>query len=160
MIELLDFLTIHEFRCYIVSGGGRDFMRTISEECYGIPPEQVIGSAVTLGYREVDGVPHLVHSPKLDLFDDGPAKPIAIWNQIGRRPVIAAGNANGEIPMLAFAGGAHRPALRLLVLHDDAEREFAYTAGAEAALARADTEKWTVVKIKHDWATVFAPAVA
>ena len=98
----------------------------------------------------------MVYAAAPDVFDDGPAKPIRIWSRIGRRPLIAGGNSNGDIPMLAFAGTAARPGLRLLVLHDDAEREFDYVKGAETALERARAEGWTVVSIKHDWDTVFA----
>ena len=90
-----------------------------------------------------------------DVFDDGPVKPVRIWSRIGRRPIMAGGNSNGDIPMLRYAGGRARPALRLLVLHDDPEREFDYTAGAESSLEQARSEGWTVVSIKNDWATVF-----
>ena len=89
------------------------------------------------------------------MFDDGPTKPVRIWSRIGRRPILAAGNSNGDIPMLRYAGGPSRPALRLLLLHDDADREFEYTAGAEQSLEVADEEGWTVVSIKQDWAAVF-----
>jgi hypothetical protein len=157
MVELLRYLEANGFTCYIATGGGRDFVRTISQECYGIPPERVIGTTVALEYREVDGVGQIVHTSKLDVFDDGPAKPVRIWSRIGRRPILAGGNANGDLPMLQFAGGPSGPALRLLLLHDDAEREFDYTAGAEAALERARAQDWTVVSLKRDWATVFAP---
>jgi hypothetical protein len=92
----------------------------------------------------------------MDFFDDGPTKPVRIWSRIGRRPILACGNSNGDIQMLRFARAAERPALRLLVLHDDADREFDYTAGAEKALERADVAGWTVVSIKNDWAKVFA----
>jgi hypothetical protein len=91
-----------------------------------------------------------------DVFDDGPVKPLRIWSRIGRRPILAAGNSNGDIPMLRYAGGRERPALRLLVNHDDADREFEYTAGAETSLERAVAEGWTVVSVKRDWETVFA----
>ena len=155
MVELLQYLAAHQFTSFIASGGGRDFMRTISQECYGIPPERVIGSSVSLEFREVEGVAQIVHTAKPDLFDDGPEKPVRIWSRVGRRPILAGGNANGDIPMLAFAGSAGGPALRLLVLHDDAEREFDYTAGAEKALERASREGWTVVSVKNDWKTVF-----
>ena len=90
------------------------------------------------------------------MFDDGPVKPVRIWSRIGRRPVVAGGNSNGDVPMLRFAGGKGRPGLRLLVLHDDPEREFDYVKGAETALERARDEGWTVVSMKDDWATVFA----
>jgi hypothetical protein len=101
------------------------------------------------------GIVAVVRRPEADVLDDGPEKPVRIWARVGRRPLLAAGNANGDVEMLQFAGGAGRPALRLLVLHDDPEREFAYTAGAERALAAAGAAGWTVVSIKNDWATVF-----
>jgi hypothetical protein len=90
------------------------------------------------------------------VFDDGPVKPVRIWSRVGRRPIIAGGNSNGDIPMLRYAGGKDRPALRLLLLHDDAEREFDYVAGAEKSLEQAAADKWTVISIKNDWETVFA----
>ena len=93
-----------------------------------------------------------------DVFDDGPVKPVRIWSRIGRRPLAAAGNSNSDIEMLQFAGGRSRPALRLLVLHDDADREFDYVAGAERALEQAQAKGWTVVSVRNDWATVFADA--
>jgi phosphoserine phosphatase len=158
MVELLRYLEANGFTNYIASGGGRDFMRTISQECYGIPPERVIGSSVALEYREVGGAGQIVHTAKPDLFDDGPAKPVRIWSRTGRRPILAGGNSNGDVPMLEFAGGPSRPALRLLVLHDDAEREFDYVTGAEQALERAQDRGWTVVSVKQDWRAVFAPA--
>jgi hypothetical protein len=107
-------------------------------------------------YREDEHGGTLVYLDQPDVFDDGPTKPVRIWSRVGRRPIIAGGNSNGDIPMLRFAGGRSRPALRLLVLHDDPEREFEYTAGAESSLERADADGWTVVSIKRDWATVFA----
>ena len=94
------------------------------------------------------------------MFDDGPVKPVRIWSRIGQRPIVAGGNSNGDIPMLRYAGGKDRPALRLLLLHDDAEREFAYTAGAETSLELAAEKDWTVVSIKNDWSTVFAAETA
>ena len=91
------------------------------------------------------------------MFDDGMVKPVRIWSRVGQRPIVAGGNSNGDIPMLTFAGGS-LPALRLLVLHDDAEREFDYTTGSETALQRADVDDWTVISINNDWATVFPGA--
>jgi hypothetical protein len=126
-------------------------MRSISDDVFGIPPERVIGSTATLDYA--DGT--LTHKANLAFLDDGPEKPIQIWSRVGRRPLLAGGNSNGDIPMLAFAHHQDRPSLRLLVLHDDAEREFAYTSGAEKALERADASDWTVVSMKDDFATVF-----
>ena len=97
----------------------------------------------------------ITHKAEADYLDDGPQKPIRIWSRTGRRPLLAAGNSNGDIPMLEFTQHADKPSLRLLVLHDDAEREFDYTTGAEQALEQAGTDGWTVVSIKNDWATVF-----
>ena len=99
---------------------------------------------------------NVVYQAAMDVFDDGPIKPVRIWSRIGRRPLIAAGNSNGDIEMLQYAGARSRPALRLLIDHDDDQREFAYTAGAEKALEQAAAQGWTVVSVKDDWSTVFA----
>jgi phosphoglycolate phosphatase-like HAD superfamily hydrolase len=155
MVELLRYLDANGFASYIVSGGGRDFMRPISEDVYGVPRERVIGSAAVLAYTSDGRRGTITHTPKPEYLDDGPEKPIRIWSRTGRRPLLAGGNSNGDMAMLEFAEHADRPCLRLLVLHDDAEREFAYTSGAEQALERAGREGWTVVSIKNDWTTVF-----
>ncbi len=160
MVELLRYLEANGFTCYIASGGDRDFMRTVTEDIYGVPPERVIGTSSALRYRENDQGGDVVYRAHPDVFDDGPAKPVRIWSRIGRRPLIAVGNSNGDMPMLDYAGGSSRPALRLLVLHDDEAREFAYVAGAEQALERARSHGWTVVSIKNDWASVFAETMA
>jgi hypothetical protein len=131
-------------------------MRVITQELYGIPPERVVGSSFGLAYTDDEHGGSLEYLAEPDVFDDGPAKPVRIWSRIGRRPVVAGGNSNGDVPMLRFAGGKGRPALRLLVLHDDAEREFDYVKGAEKALDQAKTDGWTVVSVKDDWARVFA----
>jgi phosphoserine phosphatase len=155
MVELLGDLETNGFRNYIASGGGRDFMRPISQEVYGVPRQRVIGSSVSLAYQQDGGGGKIVRKAEADVLDDGPEKPVRIWSRVGRRPLLAAGNSNGDIPMLAFAEQPGRPGLRLLVLHDDPAREFDYTAGAEQALQLASTRGWTVVSIKDDWATVF-----
>jgi hypothetical protein len=160
MIELLGFLEANGFTNYIASGGDRDFMRPITEDVYRIPPERVIGSSNALRYLEDEHGGTVSYAAEPDVFDDGPVKPIRIWSRTGRRPIVAGGNSNGDIPMLRYAGGKDRAALRLLVLHDDAEREFAYTAGAEQSLDTAADRGWTVVSIKNDWKTVFADAPA
>ena len=139
MVELLGCLEANGFTNYIASGGGRDFMRPISQEVYGIPRQRVIGSSVSLAYQQDKGGGRIVRKPEADVLDDGPAKPVRIWSRVGRRPLLAAGNSNGDIPMLAFAEQPGRPGLRLLVLHDDPTREFDYTAGAEQALQMART---------------------
>jgi phosphoserine phosphatase len=155
MVELLGYLEANGFANYIASGGGRDFMRPVSQEVYGVPRERVIGSATALAWEPGEDGGRIVRKPELDVLDDGPAKPVRIWSRVGRRPILAAGNSNGDIPMLAFAGQPGRPSLRLLVLHDDAAREFDYTLGAERALQQAGDSGWTVVSIDRDWATVF-----
>jgi phosphoglycolate phosphatase-like HAD superfamily hydrolase len=155
MIELLRYLEANEFVTYIASGGDRDFMRPFASHLYGIPPERVIGSALGLGLGTAPGDTALLYKSKVEFFDDGPEKPVRIWSRIGRRPLIAGGNSNGDIPMLQFVRPGSPGTLRLLVLHDDEEREFAYTAGAEDALTRAQSEDWTTISIKNDWATVF-----
>lgn len=155
MVELLGYLEGNGFSNYIVSGGGRDFMRPISQEVYGIPRERVIGSSSTLDYTRDERGGTITHKAEADYLDDGPQKPIRIWSRTGRRPLFAAGNSNGDIPMLDFTQHPDKPSLRLLVLHDDADREFDYTSGAEQALEKADKSGWTVVSIKTDWARVF-----
>ena len=155
MVELLGYLEANGFSNYIASGGGRDFMRPISQEVYGVPRQRVIGSSTTLAWQPDEGGGRIVRKPELDVLDDGPAKPVRIWSRVGRRPLLAAGNSNGDLPMLAFAQQPGRPSLRLLVLHDDPEREFDYTTGAERALEEAEAQGWTVVSIKNDWVTVF-----
>ena len=155
MIELLDYLAAHGFSNYIASGGGRDFMRPISQDVYGIPRQRVIGSTAALAYRSDERGGTITHKAEADYLDDGPEKPIRIWSRTGRRPLLAAGNSNGDVPMLHFTQHPDKPSLRLLVLHDDDEREFAYTSGAEQALEQAASDGWTVISVKRDWATVF-----
>ncbi|MGN6484460.1 MAG: HAD family hydrolase [Thermomicrobiales bacterium] len=155
MTELIDYLAAHGFTVYITSGGDRDFMRGIARELYGIPPERVIGSSLKLEFREVEDRVEVLYKGEMDFLDDGVEKPIRIWSRIGRRPLFAAGNANGDIPMLRFANVPNRPSFRLLVHHDDAEREFAYDDGADAALQHAAKHAWTVVSMRDDWKTVF-----
>jgi phosphoglycolate phosphatase-like HAD superfamily hydrolase len=156
MIQLLGYLAANGFSNYIASGGGRDFMRPITQEIYGIPRDRVIGSSTQLAYAPDERGGTITHTAAPEYLDDGPQKPIRIWSRTGRRPLLAAGNSNGDIQMLDYTQHSDKPSLRLLVLHDDAEREFEYTTGAEAAIDRARTEGWTVVSVKNDWDTVFA----
>ena len=130
-------------------------MRPISQEVYGIPRDRVIGSATTLTYASNGRGGAITHNAEADYLDDGPQKPIRICSRTGRRPLVAAGNSNGDIQMLEFTEHADRPSLRLLILHDDPQREFDYTSGAEKALDQAHKTGWTVVSIKNDWSTVF-----
>ena len=155
MVELLGYLDANGFSNYIASGGGRDFMRPISQEVYGIPRDRVIGSATTFEYASNGNGGALTHGAGVDYLDDGPQKPIRIWGRTGRRPILAAGNSNGDIQMLEFTHHQDTPALRLLVLHDDDQREFDYVSGAEQALETADTNGWTVISMKNDWSTIF-----
>jgi hypothetical protein len=155
MVELLGHLAANGFTNYIASGGGRDFMRPISQEVYGIPRERVIGSSAALAYTSDGRGGTITHTAAPDYLDDGPQKPIRIWSRTGRRPLVSGGNSNGDLAMLEFTQHSDKPSLRLLVLHDDAEREFDYTAGAEHALERAEADGWTIVSIKNDWVTVF-----
>jgi len=146
MKELLDYLRANEFRVFICSGGGRDFVRVVSEDVYGIAREQVIGSSAPVELR--DGV--LVRTPGVEQpVDDGPGKPVHIWARTGRRPLLAGGNADGDIEMLGQARFA------LLVHHDDPEREFAYDEGAERALVCAKEDDWTVASMARDFAAIF-----
>ena len=155
MVELLGYLAEHGFSNYIASGGGRDFMRPISDETYGVPRESVIGSSSALAYTPDAHGGSITRKAAADYLDDGPEKPVHIWTRVGRRPLLAAGNSNGDIEMLDYSRHPDRPSLRLLVLHDDAEREFDYVGGAERALERARQDDWTVVSVRKDWRTVF-----
>jgi len=160
MVELLRYLKANGFTNYIASGGGRDFMRTITEELYGIAPEHVIGSSVALEYKVEDGIGNIYHAPAVDVFDDGPAKALRIWSRIGRRPIFAAGNANGDIQMLEFTAHPSRSSLCLVINHDDSDRDIAYTAGAEKLIDIANAKDWTIVSVKDDWRVVFGESVS
>jgi hypothetical protein len=159
MVDLLRYLEEYGFVNYIASGGDRDFMRTATAELFGIPAERVIGSTSALRYTEDDRCGSVAYLGEPDVFDDGPTKPVRIWSCIGRRPILAFGNSNGDVPMLQFAGGSKTRALRLLLLHDDKAREFDYTSGAEKALELARAKGWTVISMKNDWREVFAAAL-
>src|ERR1700744_1390306 len=148
MIELLRYLETRGFLTFIVSGGDRDFMRPAAERIYGIPRERVVGSGFGTDYQGG----RIVYTSKLDSFDDGPQKPLHIWARTGRRPAIAAGNSNGDLEMLRFAGGDGRPALRLVVRHDDRDREGDDRGGADQVLGAGFTQ----ISVRDDWATVFA----
>jgi len=149
MVELLRYLEANGFTCYIASGGERDFMRPMTVEYYGIPPERVVGSALGLQYTD-DGT--VRYGADLAFFDDGPEKPVRIWSRIGRRPLLACGNSNGDVQMLEYASG-----LKLLVHHDDdtGRGDAPYDKGAEQALSAASAKGFTLVSVKDDWATVF-----
>lgn len=155
MLELLAYMRERGFKTYIVTGGGIDFVRAISERLYGIPPEQVVGSSIVTQFEIRDGKPVLVRLPKLDFIDDKTGKPVGINKFIGRRPAAAFGNSDGDLQMLQWtaAGGGAR--LALLVHHTDADREYAYDKGAEQALEEAAKRGWTVVSMKRDWKVIY-----
>ena len=159
MVELLGYLAANGFSNHIVSGSGADFIRPVTGELFGISRERVIGSSTVLEFTSSDKGGTITRKAQLGFLDDGPQKPIQIWNRAGRRPLVAGGNSNGDLPMLEFTQHQDKPSLRLLLLHDDPEREFAYTSGAEEALARAHVSGWTVVSMKDDFATLFSPPV-
>ncbi|MRG59635.1 haloacid dehalogenase-like hydrolase [Agromyces sp. CFH 90414] len=158
MVELLRYLEAHGFTVYIVSGGERDFMRPMTQEYYGIPPERVVGSALGLAYDE--DTHEVRYAAGLDFFDDGPEKPVRIWSRIGRRPLIAGGNSNGDMAMLDFTRKGD--GLALLVHHDDesGRGDAPYDKGAEKALAEASDRGYTVVSVGRDWSTVFVDSAA
>ena len=160
MLELLAYLRANGFKTYIVSGGGVEFMRPWTERVYGVPPEQVIGSSIVTEYQVVDKKPVLMRLPKLDFLDDKAGKPVGIQKFIGRRPVLAFGNSDGDDEMLQWtqAGGGTR--FMGLVHHTDAEREYAYDRKSafgklDKALDDAKKQGWVVVDMKTDWKTIF-----
>jgi phosphoglycolate phosphatase-like HAD superfamily hydrolase len=161
MLELLACLRANGFKTFIVSGGGVEFMRVFAEETYGIPPEQVVGSSGVTKYELRDGEPVLVKEPKVLLIDDGAGKPMGINTFIGRRPLMAFGNSDGDYEMLRYTTAGGGPRFGLIVHHDDAEREYAYDRDSHVgklakALDEAPQRGWTVVSMKRDWKTVFA----
>jgi len=160
MLELLDYLRANGFKTFIVSGGGIDFMRPWAEKAYGIPPEQVIGSSIKTKYEVRDGQPVIVRLPELDFIDDKDGKPIGIQQHIGRRPIAAFGNSDGDFQMLEWTTAGKGPRFGLLVHHDDATREWAYDR--ESHMGRLDRgldegpkRGWTTVSMQDDWRTVF-----
>jgi phosphoserine phosphatase len=161
MLELLAYLRANDFKTFIVTGGGADFVRVFSEDCYGVPPEQVLGSAneLTLETRD-DGKAVLVKGPKVTSALDGPGKPFAIRNQIGRRPLIAFGNSDGDLAMLQYTATGDGARFAGVVHHTDDAREAAYdrvskVGRLDKALDEATAEHWTVVDMKNDWKTIF-----
>jgi hypothetical protein len=160
MLELLAYLRANGFKTFIVSGGGIEFMRPWSERVYGIPPEQVIGSSIKVKFEMQGGKPVLVRQPELDFFDDKEGKPVAIHQQIGRRPIAAFGNSDGDLQMLQWTTAVQGPRFALYVHHTDAEREWAYDRNSsigrlDKGLEEAKTRGWTVVDMKQDWKVIY-----
>ena len=160
MLELLAYLRANGFKTYIVSGGGVEFMRPWVERVYGIPPEQVVGSRGKLMLESRNGKPVLEKLPEVDLVDDGPGKPVGIQQVIGRRPVMAFGNSDGDLQMLQWTTAGAGPRFGLIVHHTDGEREYAYDRDShvgklDKALDEVKQRGWTVVDMKADWRTVF-----
>jgi hypothetical protein len=161
MLELLAYLRANGFKTYIVSGGGIEFMRPWTERIYGIPPEQVIGSSIKTKFELRDGTPVLVRLPEINFIDDKAGKPVGINQHIGRRPIAAFGNSDGDIEMLQYTDSGKGAHLEMLVLHDDARREYAYTCDTKVGrlckgLALARERGWLLISMKNDWKRIFA----
>jgi phosphoglycolate phosphatase-like HAD superfamily hydrolase len=162
MLEALAYLRANGFKTFIVSGGGIEFMRPWVEQTYGIPPEQVVGSSGVVKFEMRDGKPLLIKEPKVEFIDDGPGKPVGINRFIGRRPILAFGNSDGDLQMLQYTAGGEGARLMLLVHHDDADREYAYDRQSKVgrldkALDEATKNNWTVISMKRDWKSIFPP---
>ena len=162
MLELLAYLRANGFKTFIVSGGGIEFMRPWTESVYGIPPEQVVGSSVKTKYEMRDGKPVLVRLPAIDFIDDKVGKPVGINSHIGRRPVAAFGNSDGDRQMLEWTQGGGGARLMMLVHHDDAAREWTYGPKSkigtfsDSLMAEAGKQGWVVISMKNDWKRIFA----
>ena len=163
MLELLAYLRASGFKTFIASGGGIEFMRPWTDRIYGVPPEQVIGSSIKTRFDMKDGAPTLFRLPDINFIDDKTGKPIGINEHIGRRPIAAFGNSDGDLEMLQWTTlGAAGPRFGLIVHHTDAEREYAYDRQSpigrlDKVLDEANAKGWTIVSMKDDWKTVFPP---
>jgi phosphoserine phosphatase len=160
MLELMDYLRDHRFKVFIVSGGGVDFIRAFSEETYGVPRENVVGSSLEYKYAQDGDSWQLLRLPRLDKYDDAEGKPESIALHIGRRPILVAGNSDGDLAMMRYAATGSRPYLNLLVHHDDAQREYAYDSEShvgrlQEALDEAIARDWTVISMRGDWNCMF-----
>jgi hypothetical protein len=163
MLELLSFLSDRGFSCWIFSGGGADFMRTWSEEVYGLPRHRVIGSIGTTEFKLGEKGPELVKGTDLQILNDGPQKPVSIHTHVGQRPILAAGNTDGDLPMLQWTAASPYRTLELAIHHTDATREYAYDSdpllgsGTSQLLDAAAANDWIVVDMAADWLSVFPP---
>jgi hypothetical protein len=153
-------LRANGFKTFIVSGGGIQFMRPISEKNYGIPPEQVVGSSAVAKFQIKDGKPELIRMPKINFVNDKAGKPVGIYQHIGRRPILAFGNADHDMQMIEYTMAGKGRRMGLFVHHTDAEREYAYDRKShvgtlDKAIDRANAKGWIIVDMKKDWKTVF-----
>jgi len=160
MLELMAYLRENDFKTFIVSGGGIEFMRPWTERIYGVPPEQVVGSSIKTEYQVRDGKPVLVRLPELNFIDDKAGKPLGINSHIGRRPIFAAGNSDGDFQMLEWTTAGQGPRFGLIVHHTDGAREWAYDRKSsighlDKALDAAPAHGWVLVNMKNDWKTVY-----
>ncbi len=160
MLELLAYLRANDFKTFIVSGGGIEFMRPWTESVYGIPPEQVIGSSIKTQFQMIGGKPVLTRLPEVNFVDDKEGKPVGINSHIGRRPIFASGNSDGDLQMLQYTAAGDGPSLMLYLHHTDAEREWAYDRNSsigklDKGLDEAQEKGWTIVDMKQDWKVIF-----
>jgi phosphoglycolate phosphatase-like HAD superfamily hydrolase len=159
-VELMTYLRANGFKTFIVSGGGIAFMRTFSEQAYGIPPQQVVGSSIVAEFQVKDGKPVMVRTPKIDFINDKEGKPVGIYQHIGRRPILAFGNSDSDMQMIEYTMAGKGRRLGLFVHHTDADREYAYDRKShvgtlDKALDQAGANGWIIVDMKKDWKTVF-----
>jgi phosphoserine phosphatase len=160
MLELLHYLRANGFKTYIVSGGGIEFMRAWVEQAYGVPPEQVIGSTIKLRYEVIDGVPSLLREAGIDFVDDKAGKPVGIFRALGKRPIAAFGNSDGDYQMIEWVTAREGPSLGMFVHHTDADREYAYDRESHIGrlmkgLDDAAARRWLIIDMKRDWARIF-----
>jgi hypothetical protein len=166
MLEVMDYLRANSFRTYIVTGGGQEFVRVYSNQVYGVPPEQVVGSSIATKYEIRDGKPVLMREPKMFFIDDHAGKAVGINLFIGKRPVASFGNSGGDREMLEWTAAGDGAPLMMLVLHDDAEREYAYGPAnglpdtrvgtfSQSLMDEAKQRGWTVISMKNDWNRIF-----
>ena len=160
MLELLEYLRANDFKTFIVSGGGIEFMRPLTSELYGIPPEQVIGSSIKTKFEIIDGEPQIIRLPEIDFIDDKAGKPIGIHKFIGRKPIFASGNSDGDLQMLQWTASNKMKSFMLYLHHTDADREWAYDREShigrlDKGLDDANEKGWTVINMKKDWKVIY-----
>lgn len=160
MLELLDYLRDNDFKVFIVSGGGIDFLRVFAEEVYGVPPEQVVGSSLEAKYEIRNGLPVIVKQAEVDFIDDKAGKPVGIHRYIGRRPILAVGNSDGDFEMLEWTSAGEGPSLAMIVHHDDAKREWAYDRESHIGrlvrgLDEGPQRGWKIISMKNDWNLIY-----